>query len=169
MFWLGSNSLSLLIALVAVLGSVVPVVKIAFTREYEHVTARVVSQRYQKPLGNVLVILLSNDGTASAFVEPQATLFSNRRKSAFSVDLLPNSGSSSNQGEGLATLLLTRSSQRVLFAALPDRAPMIAHSEPSADCELVVSVHKLDGTERAEVHKYRCFDWNALGPANRNH
>jgi hypothetical protein len=160
------------VALITVLAFAIPIAKTALTRKFEHVTARVVSQGDEHSLGRAMVVLLSNDGTVSAFVEPRAGLISksSRGTEAFSVNLLPEPFGVTGpwpRSTVLSNLLLEASGQRALFATVSERAPTIVDSEPNADCELRLTIHKLDGTKRNEIYKYQCFDWNMPGKAPR--
>jgi ribosomal protein L40E len=171
--FLSNSTLSLLVALVAVLAFAIPIIKSALTPRYERVTARVVSQGYQQSLGKTaIIVVLSNSGTVSAFVDPSASLTSGKRHKWFGVDLLPSVNSSkdypSRSAPQLSDLMLPPSSQRVVFGTLREDAPTISDPAPDVDCELTVTVFKLDGSKRDEKHAYRCFDWRALfGGANR--
>jgi hypothetical protein len=161
-FGFGTTTLSLLVALFSVLTVAVPVLERAFTPTYEAVTVRVVAQRFEPSLQkNVLVILLANGGTVKAFVSPNATLFANKRRGAYGVDMLPTApqgGANGSTTSDLANLLVGPSDQRMLFAAHPESAPALANSDANDTCELVISVYRIDGIKREDTHKYPCFN-----------
>lgn len=162
-FWLGNSTLSLLVALFSVLTVAVPILKRALTPEYERVTVQVVTQRYEPSLEkNVMVVHLANSGTVAAFISPNANLFANKRKAAFSIDLLPRGprdGTATRAGvSGVADLLVEPSGQRILFAAHPESTPTINDPELNDTCELVITVYRLDGSKRDETHAYRCYN-----------
>lgn len=169
-FSISNTSLSLLIALISVLAVALPAIKSVFIRSREKVTVRVVAQRYEESVAaEALVILLSNSGTASAFVDPTASVrvHNSAGTKVFDVDLLssrPHRGpDSSRGGVAISDLLLQPTTQRVFFATVPSETPTIADPAPDSDCELTIKVLTQEGTKREEKHLYRCYDWGSLG------
>jgi hypothetical protein len=169
-FSISNTSLSLLIALISVLAVVLPAIKSVFVGSREKVTVRVVAQRYEESVAaEALVVLLSNSGTVSAFVDPSASVRvrSSAGTKVLGVDLLSSrrhrGPDSSRGGVAISDLLLQPKTQRVFFATVPSDTPTIADPAPDSDCELTIKVLTQDGSKREEKHQYRCFDWRALG------
>lgn len=163
----GNSSLSLVVALIAVLSIAVPVIGDSIVPKYERVSARVVTQMTDDRLGGkVLVVLVSNAGTAPAFIEPNANLSVTGTRLGHPVDLNPCAKPESDlpciEYTPVSNLLIEPASQRVLLSGPRDEFPDVADPDdsPNAKCELSIKVHQVDGGKRTEKHAYTCFDWN---------